>query len=492
MKNIVYVLLLNVVFGLSISLSKAQNNNTWILGDNGSPTKCGINFNNNFHADTFSVATTLSMHWSIVSISDSIGQLQFYSNGIDIFNRFHTPLSNAENFNPGLFSSHDSLYGLSIFDGLICVPNPDQRGRYFLFHESADTIFSGLQTQARPLNLRYSEIDMHLSSDSGGVIPNIKSKFAIIDSLTIGRLAAVKHANGRDWWVICHKYNSNIFYEILVTPDSIHQAISQNIGLNDPPTMNYYGQAIFSDDGSKYAIQILATTVELFDFDRCTGQLSNPIYLNISDSTYALTGESFSPTGRFLYINNNFKIYQFDLASSNVVNSKQQIAVLDTTHFQGYFRTNRLGPDGRIYICYRSGDSLIHYIENPDSLGLNCNVHQFGFVIPSGNAAYGLPNFPNYDLGALSGGDCDTLNSIISDIKSEEFWISPNPCHDYISLHANLKGHSVILIRNTLGKILLQSSFDNENISIDWLPSGVYFISIINNEKQFLRKIVKY
>ncbi|MBK6640365.1 MAG: hypothetical protein IPG39_03600 [Bacteroidetes bacterium] len=73
----------------------------------------------------------------------------------------------------------------------------------------------------------------------------------MVDTLTRGRLTTCKHANGRDWWLISHKYRSNIYYKFLITPDTILGPYTQQIGI---VTSNYdgFGSARFSPDGSKY------------------------------------------------------------------------------------------------------------------------------------------------------------------------------------------------------------------------------------------------
>jgi hypothetical protein len=57
-----------------------------------------------------------------------------------------------------------------------------------------------------------------------------------------------------------------------------------------------------------------------------------------------------------------------------------------------------------------SGNSVIdiHYIDNPDSGGMACNVMQHALHLPC-YSARGNVNHPNYYLGRLQGSPCDTL-----------------------------------------------------------------------------------
>ena len=46
-------------------------------------------------------------------------------------------------------------------------------------------------------------------------------------------MIGIRHGNGRDWWLILHKWNgTNIFDKYLITSTGISNVISQSIGLN--------------------------------------------------------------------------------------------------------------------------------------------------------------------------------------------------------------------------------------------------------------------
>jgi len=51
--------------------------------------------------------------------------------------------------------------------------------------------------------LWYSVIDMNLNGGNGSVVQNNVILFN--DTLSTSGPQAVKHANGRDWWIIEHK-----------------------------------------------------------------------------------------------------------------------------------------------------------------------------------------------------------------------------------------------------------------------------------------------
>src|SRR5690606_34052923 len=139
---------------------------------------------------------------------------------------------------------------------------------------------------------------------------------------------------------------------------------TQSLGMEIPHGL---GQAVFSPDGTKcvHYSQVSMSAgnfLNIYDFDRCTGLLFNPIHENIVDSAWS-GGVAISPNSRFLYVTSYDYIYQYDLWSYDILATKDTVAIYD-----GYeivitpiftlptrFFLMQLGPDGRIYInCPRS------------------------------------------------------------------------------------------------------------------------------------------
>ena len=83
----------------------------------------------------------------------------------------------------------------------------------------------------------------------------------VSDTLNYGFLTATKHANGRDWWIIVHKYNNNKFYTLLLTPYNLLGPFTQVIG----PSHLYdgTGQTFISTDGAKLATTTWWDTLDL-------------------------------------------------------------------------------------------------------------------------------------------------------------------------------------------------------------------------------------
>jgi gliding motility-associated-like protein len=161
----------------------------------------------------------------------------------------------------------------------------------------------------------------------------------------------------------------------------------------------------------------LTGVVDVFDFDRCTGQLSNWLSLGTpalqvpgSDTYY---GCSFSPDGTKIYAseeNNNqngtTRLFQWDLLAPNIPASK---TLIGTTISPMEFGQHQLGPDGKIYIANLAypldstnpNNYYLSVIHDPNQAGLACNFVYNGLWLEGRQSTLHLPNLPNYNLAPL-------------------------------------------------------------------------------------------
>ena len=453
--------------------------------------------------DTFSLIRPLSLRMTDAGICDTSGNLLFYTNAIAIANRNHDTLMNSQNFNPGYGTNYYSPYGFNLMQMALIIPHPDSANLYDIFHESFEVMNhpdSPSWNIYQPTHLSYSIADMTLDGGLGG-INNVKNDTLLIDTLLNGRLTACKHGNGRDWWILVHKYYSNTIYKILLTPQGPYLHSFQNIGPPTPDILDYFGQNCFSPDGSKYAIALARTqTVNLFDFDRCTGLLSNHRSVTIMDSTAGFLGCSFSPNSRFLYVSDALYVYQFDTTVPVLDSSQITVAVYDgyIGVFQTRFFYHQLAHDGTIYLSTAGGDSVLHQINFPDSAGIACNVTQHSVKLTYyGNAT--LNTYPNYNLGAWAGSPCDTLtglphlNPSASWRRGLKIFPNPNDGNFVISyvLPQNKDGTLEIFDvegRKVFSKILPQWS-TLQQIKLSKLADGIYNCVITSGNERAYKKV---
>ncbi|WP_273446209.1 PKD domain-containing protein [Neolewinella agarilytica] len=151
--------------------------------------------------------------------------------------------------------------------------------------------------------------------------------------------------------------------------------------------------------------------MDIFDFDRCKGQLSNHRQITISDNVGS-GGVGVSPSSQFLYVSYSNYVFQYDLWAEDIFATKDTVAVYDGYQESNFFSTRfnlvQLAPNGKIYINSPSGVRTLHVIEQPDKRGDACDVRQHSIPLPNFNAST-LANHPNYRLGPIDGSPADTL-----------------------------------------------------------------------------------
>ena len=463
-----YLILLQLL--LSSHMVNAQKQDVfWCFGDS-----TGIYFNNG-NAQVFNNSC-----WSTEassSVCDYAGNILFYTgfkwnNGFYIWNR-------ENNVMPGSNTITQMQYSTTATQGLLILPMPGDTSKYYLF-----SICYNLPN----LNLRYHIIDMSQDSGRGAVISanNITCSACNISE----KMQAVRHANGRDWWLFCSLVSGD-FISYLISPAGVSGPFNQAIG-----SVNYIGQMVFSPNGDKMACADLSRGLNIFDFDRCTGILSNWIELGYPPYNYFTTfdgfyGCSFSPSGQYLYASRFDSIFQYDLLAPGIYASK--IFLAKTGQAQDYeLGQHKLGPDGKIYIANfdfnfsaTAGlDKFLNVINFPDSGGLSCGLALYSFALGDHKSFWGLPNIPNYNLGALAGSGCDSLTTVYETGNEKPISIYPNPTDNEINISGNQNrlAKEIILysISGTIVKRQKLPSFTNIKLQVSDLDEGIYFYIIMD------------
>ncbi|MBS1764794.1 MAG: T9SS type A sorting domain-containing protein [Bacteroidetes bacterium] len=496
MKKIFYFLVL-VISGIVPSMAQQGINNNWLMGYEswgGLPFgQTRLDFFNGTPVISYD-SIEMDFNHTHANISDAQGNMLFYTNGYYIADASNDTMQNGSGINPGAYANMFKD-GLLIPQGALAMRKPGSNNIYYLFHGTADD--TPYHTMA--FHLYLTTIDISMNNGKGAVIS--KNQILINDSLNAGKIAACKHANGRDWWVMVHRANSNMFYKLLITPNVILGPYSQNIGTVRTPDA---GQAKFSPDGTKYAYYFFTQGLDIFDFNRCTGQLSNV------QSDYQLpnvpvnVGCEFSPNSNVLYVSEVKWVFQYDLLASNIIASRTTVAVYDSFFQPGdpvlgtYFCNQQLAPDGKIYITTGNGTTYLHTIDNPDVVGMGCNVNQHSVQV----AAYyfnTVPNHPNYFLGCDSTLGCLCASTVnLNDPHPPEGSLKamPNPTDGVFTLQFNVMSISGELeIYDVMGRLVYKdyvsawSQF--KKVDISNMPKGIYFCKIIRKEKSESVKVVK-
>ncbi len=391
------------------------HDNTWILGYPGNGDIFGHSIltftDGSLHIDSNSLMRDMEFPHNNSSFSSADGALFAFTNGLDIRNR--TFVQDVEN-GGDLYEEIDPFTGyyLSyhfISQGSIFLPYPGHHDSIILLYLSERYLINnnGFVHDRISNDVTAAIINTKANNGLGKVV---ERKIAIVhDTLQSGKLKAVKHANGRDWWVIAICWNSNEYYRILIDPNGIHNLGTATVSI---PFINGAGQCVFSNDGSKYVVYNSKNAqqgsfLDIFDFDRCTGYLSNQVRIRGVDRS---GGVAISPNSRFLYNNKRDTAFQYDLWAADIPASRKVVAVYDgfTDPFPVSLFRMQLAPDGKIYSSASNGTRFLHVIHRPDEEGTACQYQQHGIQLYKYND-FSVPNFPNYRLGPLDGSPCDTL-----------------------------------------------------------------------------------
>ena len=398
------------------------------------------------------INTPISFAFTDASICDQDGSLLFYTNGMHVVDKTHHEMPNGDSLGLSYYyNSWNNPYssGYRLTQGALILPKPGSPDEYFIIHDKLDLDYN-YPGGAIVNELLLSTVNMSLHGGLGDVV--LKNFSLIKDTLEWGGITAVRHGNGRDWWIIQAETNNNGYYILLLSPNGIINYGSQAIG--NTWTHPGIANAVFSPDGTKYVrcgdpSGILPHHLELFDFDRCSGTLSNPVDLSFPDTAYTCSA-AISPNSRYLYFSNALHVFQYDLQSVNIISSKTIVATWDGT-YDSIFGLSpvtldfmQLAPDSKIYISASASD-YYSTIEFPDSAGVACGVLQHSIHLASLNYL-SIPNFPNYRLFNLPGSVCDSLiylhtgNPILE--ISAEMTVYPNPAIDQVTITYNLGSNS--------------------------------------------------
>ncbi|MFY0643741.1 MAG: gliding motility-associated C-terminal domain-containing protein [Bacteroidia bacterium] len=394
---------LTLLISLPGLAQKSQEGNIWYFGRN-----AGLDFK---------TGTPLSINngqmnnlEGVASIANDSGQILFYSDGMEVYNKLHQLLNSGSDLN-GHRSSTQS--------GVI-VPQPVRGNRFFLFTVDEE---GG--------ELEYAILD---SAGSGGTGSIYSRNHRLLNSAD-EKITAVLHANKTDIWIIGHEWGNNKFYAWLLTGAGLASSpVVTSIGPVHSGNTGYSkGYMKASPDGSQLALAVVGAQTgfnstnngrwELYDFNNKTGAVSNakqfnngnkPAAVNEYDGAY---GVEFSPNGRFLYIScwdvrgSNDRIFQFDLRAGNrtfadINNSAYEVARAGNS---SDFGALQLGPDGRIYIA-RNNRSSLSMIEFPNCPQSQCKYNSAGPSLGGNDSRYGLPTFiqtffnePEFDFGDSTG-----------------------------------------------------------------------------------------
>lgn len=396
-----FIVLIFTLFFFAGNLFAQNHTNHWYFGE-----KAGLLFDLQNNPQVLTDGAMIAQN-PCASMSDKDGNLLFYTNGTNIWNRNHTIMVN------GALVGTLSVGGPIVTEpnirlNVIIIPIIERRGVYYVF-----TITSAY-------GLRYSIVDMNGDSGLGEV--TLKNR-EILPGEGIGKLTAVHHADGKSIWVMTTRKNEDdeftsfYAYKIDTNGDIGNPIITNRVfydGLQE-------GQMKFSPDGTKlacanYRPQSLNNHLMVLDFNSETGIVSNRKNLLTSFVFFEVVsafGVEFSNDSKYLYATlirqgmvaentNDFQpelprknlLYQYDLSNFNPQDNWTAIHE-DTNDLTA--AGLQLGKNGKIYralaINENQGTSFLGVVNSPELFGLRANYSNNAINLGTSKSRLGLPTF---------------------------------------------------------------------------------------------------
>ena len=363
-------------------------------------------------------------------MSDQNGNLLFYTDGQTVWTSTHAVMTNGTGLQGHFSGAQNSLI----------IPMPGSTSQYYVFTNGHHNDNNGI---------RYSIVDMSQSGGAGAVTAT--KNVLLLAGPTTEKLAAIRHCNGVDFWVLTRGWNNTQFIAWLVTSSGISSTpvisnspfdlstLSSTSGVGNVARIGYMKS---SPTGTKVAVfHAWSNIIELAEFNPWTGQFSNIQILDALPSylpkfpvptgyIMPYTGE-FSPNGRYLYTLVNYYVptlgarpssllYQFDVSNMTPAAIEASRFRLDSLQSLEQIYNGagaiQIANNGRLYVGY-SWHAALSVINNPNNAGTACG-YQFDPIPLTGGAAFraGFPNFfPFYSESYSSSdfsfaGNCDSVN----------------------------------------------------------------------------------
>lgn len=509
-----------LLFFLSLAASAQKEATHWYFGP-----KLGFDFTK--RVPQILRNSTMVAGRGCATISDKItGELLFYTNGRNIWNRLHERMSGSKLFADTCGSG---------LQGALIVPAPGKSTQYYLFSLfiinkgrpytenpcAGDLADFFVQDTANYFELRYSVIDMRLDGGRGDLVTDSVNLFLGNNLAT--KLTAVPHANGKDYWLITHGWNSRSFFTYPVTGTGVGSPVEQAIG----SSYQWYvqGDQLYSDeivgevkaspDGSMLACAVhnlRPRPFDVFDFDPATGRISN--YRSYGDIAQQ-TGVSFSPDNSKLYVTSGNRVdqsnflellRQYDLSlptsgqriasGQGIIRFNPNTNIRPGSHYplDVVFTTLHITPNGNIYgkgggsTQNNGGENDVLVVSEPNRTGFDCgvNMQRFGFGLPDNKGSF--RSFPNFiqayfnNIPSGQSGKCDFSGLLLY----------PNPAREQVVLGPSCLVPTRVEIIDALGRIVDIQYLYSTVVNVGHLSDGMYTLKIFSTDNIFItKKLIK-
>ena len=372
------------------------------------------------------------------------------------------------------------------------LPNPASEDSYYYIYPIKNNTF-------HVSGLAYTEVTLNMGQPTIGEKLEVVFEYDGVDMLVeflFEQLAATRHANGRDWWIL-YPYGIEHKYEVfLLSPEGLNH--SHTISFLSPNSFAYYYTDYEFSPLGDYFICSGGDMLQVYAFDRCDGQLTELERFN-SHPQVTATGVGtlgYSPDGEKFFIASIDTIYQYRFDTSTTIeDTRAFVGAYDGMTPSGSAATRfgqmALTPDGRLFISGNTNIPYLHSIDNPNGIGTEANLVQRAIELPYPTDVH-LPNFPNQKLLSLDGSPCDTLgidNIYYDEVTDTEYVrptdlagleIYPNPTPNVVQVHLpDLTQRASLEVLDLTGRILDIVPADGQptvQLDLSDYPAGMYLI----------------
>ncbi len=386
MRNYIFILF---IFLQIATLAQKENNN-WFIN-----AISIFNFNEiPFRIDSINLRAVNDGY--NVAVSDKAGNLLFISESRTVFDRYGERMPN------GRLDQESPIFITTPSQPVVVIPVLESEHKYYLFHTL-------ITSEIRNVKLFYSIVDMELNGGKGDIVAT-KKKILLGENLT-GHIVAIQGICG-SVWLVAHEVNSNRFLSFEVTKNGVNAPVISEVGVR----FNGLGLGAMHVNPSHNKLICFnrqSQSTQLFDFDRQTGKISNPISLpiryNSPRETYPNAGV-FSNTGRYLYSieqtsrYTGSRVVRFDVNSNDSISIAASKIAIDSFPRWHTYNVIQRAPDGNIY---GTVGRLIYRIEHPDADDPNQVVVTDSLFGTSTNAF--IYNFQNLIVIPTAAIDQDTM-----------------------------------------------------------------------------------
>jgi len=411
-----YLIVLFILF-LANDLIAQNEANIWYFGAN-----CGLDFNTGipeilYDGQTYGRGTA--------TISDNLGNLLFYTDSYNVYNKNHDIMDNGS----GIAGPCGS--------GVAIAKMPGSNTIYY--------IFTVVQPFTGWYGFYYSIVDMSLDNGFGAVTEkNIQVESA---QDAFERIAIVRQNKSNNIWVIVRKFSEDAFAAYLLDENGLFlDPVLSPLPIN-PGYWNDWGYLKVSYD-KKYIFNCYSNSnIEVCSFNASDGSIEYMYTLydpaGVENTT---AGIEFSPDSKYFYISctrteNSREIYQLDM---QYVHDPEQFKNSAMWVGAGKAWALKLARDGKIYTTESYENVNHHYymgvINKPWIRGPGCTYQKDIIYTYPGDVSWYLPDMLLDHLYRFQweGTQCqgDTVNFIPNFIPAPDsiHWqfndFSPDPFSD--------------------------------------------------------------